>query len=333
MLKDESYDSSIDEETEEQSELSLRETLEAAQAEVKSRARDEQGKFAPESQEVANPSTEVAEVAEVAPIEPAIKAPDAWDAHAKEKFGQLPPDLQQYISKREADIHKGFTKQDEDRNFGKQFRDVVSPYLPMIRAEGGEPIAAVQNILQSLYTLKNSSPAQRAEMILGMAREYGADFQHMYNTLGSPQQQVDPRYQQLEQKLSRLEQERQQEQAQREQLTNAQVVSEIESFASDPKNTHFQTVKTDMGTLLEVGKASSLQEAYEMACYMNPQIRPLMIQGQTQSKTNEVAAKAQKAKQAGASVAGAPSGASKAAPIERDLRSELEAQFRAARNS
>lgn len=36
MLKDESLDSSIDEENEDQPELSLRETLEAAQAEVKS---------------------------------------------------------------------------------------------------------------------------------------------------------------------------------------------------------------------------------------------------------------------------------------------------------
>lgn len=329
-MTDESLNSSIDEENEESAELSLRETLEAAQAEVKSRARDESGKFA--SDEVANPSSEVAEAAPII-AEPAVKAPDAWDAHAKEKFGQLPHDLQQYISKREADIHKGFTKQDEDRNFGKQFRDVVSPYLPMIRSEGGEPIAAVQNILQSLYTLKNSSPAQRAEMILGMAREYGADFQHMYNTLGSPQQQVDPKFQQLEQKLLRLEQERQQEIQAREYQTNTQVNSEIQGFASDPKNVHFETVKPQMVILLETGQASSLQEAYETACRMNPQIFPLLIQAQSQSKTSEIAAKANKAKQAGASVAGAPSGVSKAAPIDRDLRSELEANFRASRNS
>ena len=170
-------------------ELSLRESLAAAMAEDKAKARGEDGKFAkkdeePAKKDVKNNADSTQE------IKAAVKAPDAWDATFKEKFAQLPPEMQQYLSKREADIHKGFTKQDEDRNFGKQMRDVVTPYLPMIRAEGGEPTQAVQNILQSIYQLKQSSPQQRAEMFLGMAREYGADFQHMFATLQKPQAQA-----------------------------------------------------------------------------------------------------------------------------------------------
>lgn len=328
---DESQNGSIEQN---EDELSLRDMLESAQAEVKSRARDEHGKFtAQEKQEaveaepsvVKNIDTTVDDA--IKPVE-TIKAPDSWDASAKEKFAQLPPDMQAYLSKREAEIHKGFTRQDEDRHAGKQFKDLVNPYLPMIRADGSDALPYIKDVLQSVYQIKNANPQDRAQMLLGWAQEFGADTGHMATLLSQPQRQIDPQLQQMQRELHELKMQREQEQTQRQNQTMSQAQSEIERFASEPNNRYFEQVKTDMATLLDIGKATTLQEAYEMACWANPQTRALMIQDSSQSKTNQVLDKASKAKAAGVSVAGSPSGNAQPSPIDRSLREELEANYK-----
>ena len=303
----------------------LRSALQAATKEVTERMRDEQGRFAekpeakPVKAEAVQPVVQEAPAAQpvqpVQAVESAPRAPDAWSPAAKAQFNALPPEVQAEISRREAEVHKGFTKLDEPRQLGKQFSDVVNPYIPMIRAEGGNPVAAVQDLLQTTYTLRTANPQQKQELFLKLAGQFGVDMQGVFNRLQGqpPQQQVNPQVAQMQQQLWQLQQERQQQQLQAEQQTQAQINQTIEGFASDPKNVYFSNVRAEMAALLSNGNAKDLQEAYEMACWARPDIRPLLQQQIDLQKANDAKVKANRARLAGSSISGSPSGAVTAA--------------------
>jgi len=331
----------------------LRSALEAATREVSERQRDEQGRFARQQEAQAaapapaapNPTDSQAAQAPQAPTAapapvpgapaaeaPAAppRAPDAWSPAAKAKFATLPPDVQAEIAKREAEVHKGFTRQDEQRQFGKAVGDVITPYLPIIRAEGGNPVAAVQDLLQTAYTLRTATPDRKQELFIGLAKQFGVDMNGVFQRLsGQGQPQVHPQVAQLQQQLSQLQQERLMQQQAAQQQESAQIDQTINGFASDPKNVYFANVKPEMAALLREGRAKDLQEAYDMACWARPDIRPLLLQQQEQQRRAEAQAKASRARAAGSSVSGSPSG-SAVAPGAVDPNASLRDTIRAA---
>jgi hypothetical protein len=218
-------------------------------------------------------STDQSEVTEEKPAEPEIEAPQAWDATAKEKFKTLPKDVQEFIRNREDEIHKGFTKQDEERTFGKKIKDVVTPYMAVIQAEGGTPETAVRDLLNTAYSLRTGTPQQKAELVRSICQQYGVPLEY----LGQQQQQtyVDPSIAAMQQQLEQLRQQANPDVIKKqlqEQFENDKVLSEVNAFASNPANEYYETVKPIMASLLTSGAASDLKEAYEMACKAHPQI-------------------------------------------------------------
>lgn len=331
----------------------LRGALDAAIKEVNERARDEHGRFTKNDQQtkqaaqteqtVAAGQAAQAAAAATDPAaqqqpdqqsqqqQQAIKAPDAWSPAAKAKFAELPPDIQAEIARRESEVHKGFTSQDEHRRLGKTFEQAITPYLPMIRAEGSDPIQAVQEMLQTAYTLRTATPAQKQEMFINLAQQFGVDMNSVFQRLAYGQPQANPQVSALEQQVQQLQQRLTQGDQRAQADEQAQIGQQIESFASDQKNVFYADVRADMAALLRLGRAQTLQEAYDMACWARPDIRPHLLQQQDQQRATELKAKTDKARAAGASIAGSPTGSAGAvAPHERSLRDELRANFRAA---
>lgn len=335
----------------------VRGAINAAIKEVNERTRDEQGRFAKANEQAAqagqaDAATAAATAATTSTTDPAaqqaaqhagrqqdgqqaqqqaIKPPDAWSPAAKAKFAQLDPEIQQEVLRREAEVHKGFTAQDEHRNLGKQIDRVIAPYMPLIRQESGDPVKAVESLLQTAYTLRTANPVQKQDLLIGIANQYGIDLNAVFNRLAGGQSQVNPQVAQLEQRVAQLQQQLTQGSAQAQQAEEAQIAQTIERFASDPKNTFYADVKAEMAALLRAGRAKDLQEAYDMACWARPDIRPHLLQQQDQQRASDLKAKADKARLAGASIAGSPTGSAGAmAPQDRSLRDELRANLRAA---
>jgi hypothetical protein len=75
------------------------------------------------------------------------------------------------------------------------------------------------------------------------------------------------------QKISALEQAFNQQHA-------AGAQTDIERFASDPKHMFFDNVRGEMSFLLQSGKAVSLGDAYDKACWADKEIRELLIKQQ-----------------------------------------------------
>lgn len=328
----------------------LRSALTSAFAEVQGRERDDAGRF---SANETDPATKpaAAESSDVAPelqteTKPAespavdalaqqsqsttVKPPDSWSPAAKAKFAALDPDVQTEIARRESEVHKGFTKQDEHRNAGKAFEQAINPYLPMIKAEGSDPVRATAALLQSAYTLRAGTPDQKEQLLIGLMSQYQIDPNRVFQRLQGTQQsqQVDPQVTQLQQQLAQLQQRFSQGDQQAEQAQTAQINTTIESFASDPKNMYFSNVKPEMAALLREGRAKDMQEAYDMACWARPDIRPLMQQQIDLQKQATAQARTQKARKAGSTLTGSPTGSvagsgntNAGASLSDDLRS------------
>jgi hypothetical protein len=270
------------------------------------------------------------------PVKPshALRAPQSWGASAKAKFAELPPEIQQEVHKRERDISIGLQKNAELANFGRSLAEVISPYQAMLAAEGASPITVVNDMMRTAYLLRTAPPQQKAQLFRQVAQQFGVDL----NSLTAEEPYVDPqiaalqtRQQQLEQYLQQQQYYAQQQSQQAQAQETDRLTSEIDTFATDPANTHFEEVRADMAALLKAGRAQGLADAYEMAIWARPDIRSsLLQQQQAEAEAKRKAEAAKRAKEAAAaavSVRGAPHGGS-GLPVPKDsLRAELEAAW------
>lgn len=306
--------------------------------------RDESGKF--KSKEIREPKEakdKLETPAKETPVKeaPKIAPPHTWTPAAKAKWNELPPEIQAEVAKRESEVEKGFTKLDEERNVGKSFKEVVAPYMPMIQSENSTPIVAVQSLLNTAYKLRNSSPQEKGKLIMDLAKQFNADL----SQVSQNQPQTDPQLQAIQSELAQLKAARQQEMTLREQQEQAVHKREIDAFASNPENVHYETVKAHMASLLKSGLTTGnspqehLKDAYNQAVWARPDIRSTLLEQQVAEKeakrVAEAKEKADKARKASVSVSGSPGATapSKANHEDRSLREELEANFAALRGN
>lgn len=310
-----------DEIEENNEEKSLRDTIVEAVAEVNekqpdieteekpTKERDETGKFKQKEEIVKEPD------------EP---APSSLSGAIKAKWSELPEDVRQEWAKREKDVHQMMTRHDGDLNLGREMKDVVTPYMAEMNAQGITPANAVKDLLNTEYMFRKGSPQQKAQMVQNIIQAYGIDMRYAHQG-----QQIDPNVSALQQQIEQLKQmanpETIKKQLQDEQQT-ANINQEVRTFASDPANVHFEKVKGRMAALLKDGQVANLKEAYESAIWSDPVIRSTLVKAQPVN----VAAK----KAAASSIAGSPgiTVPNSGAP-DRNLRDEIAANVYAAMSS
>ena len=233
-------------------------------------------------------------------------APPSWSNAVKAKWPTLDPEVRSEILKREADVHRGFTKNDEERNFGKEMRQVVAPYEAIIRAAGGTIPGAVADVLNTAYILRTADPQTKAHTIAQVCQQYGIDLK----LVAQPQGEINPQVAALQQELQRLKGEWTQRQQQERQQLEQQVLNAVESFGQDPKHPHFQAVSAHMGALMQAGEAKDMEQAYEMAVWARPDLRAQLLAAQTAQQTaaQQTRQRTEKARAKAVSVRGGPGG-------------------------
>lgn len=287
--------------------------------EPETRARDEQGRF--------KTKEAVEEVVEIPVEQPkqTISPPASYSAAVKAKWAELPQEVQNELAKREADVTRMMTAPDGELRMGRELKEVILPYMPIIQAEGGTPAGAIKDLLNTAYRLRTGSPQQKAALLHEVAQQYGVDL-NAYQP-----QQADPQTAYMQQQLAQIQQQANPEVIKnqlREEMTRDRINTEIAAFASDPKNVYFEQLKPVMGSLMASGQAKDLQDAYDQACYANPTIRSTLLAQKEQEQQAKRRAENEAKRKAGASVNGSPAMASPApkAPnssIEDDIRAAL----------
>ncbi len=262
------------------------------------RERGPDGKFvakAPETVQntIDQPSEAVADPA----AKLAIRAPASWSPAAKATFDKLPPEVQQAVAKREQEIDHGLRRKSEEVKRYEPLEQLIAPRRAVWAAQGMDEASAIKTLLAAQDLLERD-PKQGLEFL---ARSYGVNL-NTAQPQGQPYQAQPARDSHPE--IAALKQQLQVLQSQVQTAQTAPIVSQIDAFQNDPANLYFENVRDDMAVLLHNGKASDLKEAYDMACWMRPDIRPFLQTAQAPAVTTQ--GKATQARRAAVSVTGSP---------------------------
>lgn len=265
---------------------------------VTTNPRDEKGKF-----QKASPEPAPEPVAVVAK-----PAPKSWKAEEKALWDKTPAEIRAIIERREAEVEKGFTALDEDRNFGKSMKETIAPYMAIIQAEGGTPVTAVQSLLNTAYYLRsNATPQEKGAMIRGLAKQFNADLTETTPTAVQPNDALAATQRELAELRQTIQK---QPEIFKQEQEKALIDRTISAFAADPKNVHYEKLRPAMASLLSGGQATDMQDAYDKARWVDPEIRPLMLAEQQKASEAKRIADAQAktviAKKTAVSVKGSP---------------------------
>ncbi|MCW3678222.1 hypothetical protein [Burkholderia cenocepacia] len=265
------------------------------------------------------------------------KAPQSWNAAERAHWEKIPAEVQAVITRREEEAHRGITKLGQDAAYGQKLRDVISPYLPIIRAEGGDEAGAVRDLLQTAYVLRTANPEQKVQLFRQLAGQFGVDL----SAAAQGVREVDPELAALRQELTQVRGYLANTEQQQHQQIEASAQQMIDAFAADPKNEFYEQVKPLMGQLLVAGQAQTMQDAYDQACWATASVRSTLMQRQEADaeakRAAEAKARAGAKRHAGGSVSGAPTApvaaTASAAASNLSLRDELRQAMRAATSS
>ena len=248
--------------------------------------RDEKGRFASKQEEAETPAEPDPEIIEDEPLPPEVQRLGLRKEEAAE-WKKASPVLQQALLRRSEEMHRGLEQYRAPAQFGQRMVDAFKPYEQTLQQLNVSPDVAIGKLLQVDGTLRYGSPEQKAATIATLAQQFGVDLGMAQNTPLPDQNYValQNQNQDLQNRLNKLEREQQ-------ERDDAMLNSEFAKFAEGRE--HFETVRAYMGTLIQEGRASSLEDAYEQAIWANPSIRAALIAKQQ----SEASAKAEKERKA-----------------------------------
>lgn len=267
------------------------------------------------------------------------RAPASWKPDVREHWGQLPDPVRAEIHRREVEVQRTLQESAEARKNYDAVMKTVAPYEAFIKAEGSNPIQAIDNLMSTAARLRTGTAPELATMVAGIVNQFGIGrFGNQFIELldsalagQAPKQDNNQAAieQVLSQKLAPVQQmltQFQQAQLQQQQLAQQQAVNEVEQFLA--KAEFGNDVREEMADILEMaqrkGQNLSLADAYKKAVMMNDTVRSVLEQ-RAKAKTAQASTNAaQRARSAAVSVSGAaPVGAMQAPPT--DVRSAIEA--------
>lgn len=276
------------------------------------RVRDEKGRFVASDEKPEQPvrqaAPEAKEVPEVAPSTAlTLKPPTSWPPEAKNEFAKLPPAVQQAVLKREGEISNGFQQYSDERQRLKTIEGIIAPRRDYYQKYGFKSDAEAIN---HLFTLSDFLERDPYGAVAHIARSAGVDLNRLIS--GGAQQPQPQQHQPQTFQQSDIQQ----------QVSEAVAMQfakmTVQEFEQNPPE-HYQEVKPLMQMLLEKGHAQDLQDAYDKAVWMNPDIRSRMLEAQKAEEEAKRLATQQakvekKTKAANASLNGAPHGTPATAP-------------------
>ncbi len=270
--------------------------VEAPEKVESARERGPDGKFVAKGEEAGQDTPVQDPNAPAEPSPSATRPPASWTPEAKAQFASLPQAVQAAVAKREQEIDHGLRMKDRDVKRYEPLEQVLAPHRQKWAVQGVDEVSAIRSLIAASDWLDRNP----AEALAHLAKQYGVNLaQPGEGQALAPQPQgnsQNPEFQALQQELAAIKQ-------QMASQSEAGLLSQIEAFRNDPKNLYFDNVRDDMAALIQAGKAKDMSEAYEMACWMRPDIRPLLQQAQIPAPNPaEVARK----KAAGGSVTGSP---------------------------
>lgn len=270
----------------------------------------------------------------------AERAPQSWKPTTRAQWDKLPPEVRKEVNRRELETTRVLNDSSNARKLAQEVEQAAQPFMARLQSLGATPVAAMAELLKADHILSSAPKAQKAQYMAKMIADYGVDIEDLDNALaGNVKQSMDPQVQ-INAQVERLLQERMQpyqqlleRERQREIAESQGLYATVEQMARDPRFPYFNDLRETMADVIDLaakrGRQMSLEEAYNKAAMLDPEISGLVSKTQNVSRANS---QAQRAKAASVSVGGAPSGLMSGSPAAGDRRAVIEAAFDAASN-
>jgi len=239
-------------------------------------------------------------------------APNSWSATAREQWKDIPKETRDYIAQREQQMTQGMQKNAENAKRASQMDQVLAPHQQYFAMNGG-PGQSIKNLLEAGSGLQMGSPIQKAQIVSNLIKQFGIDIGTLDNMLVGQepppeQRQQNDIQQAVNQAVAPYQQQLQQQQQQQQyaqQQAQQGVQNDVQAFSQDPKNEFYNDVRADMADILDMasnrGRSMSMEEAYNTACRLNPEISKIM-----DARTQQASLADKRA--AAASITGTPGG-------------------------
>lgn len=216
-----------------------------------------------------------------------------WSEEVKSAFNRVDPEAQQAWIDQHKTFQRGYnelvekSKGFEDQlSSGAEVNNILKEFEPLWRAQGMNVAQGVGQLTQWAYALSLNP----SEVLPQLAQIYGIDL----GDLGRDAPYVAPEDRARDSRMNNLEQRISQQDAAAAKQQQNQLIGQIEAFRDTTDadgnvlNVHFDAVIDQITGMYQSGYKGQLSDAYEQACWTNPEVRQKMIQGvetQTVQKT------------------------------------------------
>lgn len=291
------------------------------------RLRDEAGRFAPNAKSAT--STKAPVVDPLAPVVEPIKPPSSWKKDHWETFGKLSPEIQKYINERESQFASGVSTYKQEAERAKEIWTALQPYSEDLQRYNVTPaqwINQVGSVHQALVKGDMPTKLQTASQLLQNynvpARLVTQDAQGQWQfvdarQLQQAQQQATPQSQFKPEDIAKIVEDK---------LLERTLATEIQQFQQS--HPHYEAVRSQMSGLLQTGMAENLNDAYEKAILLNPELREAeqqrIAQENAEKARQEAAARVAKARASAVSPRSDTPSGSMAGDGKKGLRAHLE---------
>lgn len=199
------------------------------------------------------------------------KAPSGWTPAAREEWAKLPEKVRQEILRRDEDSVKGIRQLQEQMAPYTQFAQTLDPFIREAVGNRVDPGQYIGGVMQAERRLRTGSAEERFSSLVEIAESYGIPLRKIINDAVGQEIVPHPSLTKTQNALPpEVERELQEARQFRESMTQTQAQANqklIDDFKADKE--FFEDVREDMAVLMEAGRATDLQDAYDKACRMN----------------------------------------------------------------
>jgi hypothetical protein len=211
-----------------------------------------------------------------APVIEKIASPKSLKKELADKYwDKLDPEFQKAIVQREEDSAKGFETYKTHADFGKNVESAIMPYMATINQFGAQPHEAIKELFGVDHVLRYGQPHEKIGMMQRIFRDYGINPQQVFDAYGQ-QPQIDPSLAPVYNELAQLKQKFATTEQQQQAWENEALKAEIERTKEGKP--HFDIVRNDMANLIEAGLATTLDDAYDKAVKLKPELFNALLQ-------------------------------------------------------
>lgn len=256
------------------------------------RTRGPDGKFARQAaSDAEQPAASDLSQATAAPeaAAPVADYPNTWKKEFQSEWSKLAPSVKAEIKRREQNFLDGVRQYQEPAAFGRAIGQEMLPHVEVMRRVGVTPQQLTRDMMGVWTTLVGGTPAQKSQALLNMAQQYGIDIaapNALTSTGSDAAPAISPDLAPVLQRVQGIEQLVRQQAAQAAHAASQQATNEVRQFASRADRQHFAAVQETMAQLIGSGQAETLDDAYDKAVWLVPEVREKLLAEQAEKRSH-----------------------------------------------